>query len=127
MYALSPGLISIFTDDAEVIRWGILRAKMIFSTYFLLGIMDFASGALRGLGCSLPPALATILGTCGARVLWAKLVFPRYGTMESLLMCYPVSWILVAVINLVMLYLICRSLVRVKKDRFYKLFLGNKK
>ncbi|MBR7108004.1 MAG: MATE family efflux transporter [Lentisphaeria bacterium] len=127
LYALSPGLISIFTDDTEVIRWGILRAKMIFSTYFLLGIMDFASGALRGLGCSLPPALATILGTCGARVLWAKLVFPRYGTMESLLMCYPVSWILVAVINLVMLYLICRSLVRVKKDRFYKVFLDNKK
>ena len=126
LYWFSPQLISIFTNDPEVIRWGLIRCRSIFTIYFLLGIMDFASGALRGLGCSLPPAVATILGTCGARVLWAKLVFPRYGTMESLLLCYPVSWILVAAINLFMLYCICRDLRRKKISKFSSLLMGNK-
>ena len=88
--------------------------------------MDFASGALRGLGCSLPPAVATIIGTCGARVLWAKLVFPRYGTMESLLFCYPVSWILVAAINIFMLYSICKDLRRKKLGKFSSMLMGKK-
>ena len=111
LYWFSPQLIGIFSVDPEVIRWGVVRARSIFTIYFLLGIMDFASGALRGLGCSLLPAIATILGTCGARVLWVKLVFPHYRTMESLLLCYPVSWITVAVVNVVLLILICRALV----------------
>lgn len=124
LYLLSPMLISIFTDDPEVIRWGVERSHSIFSVYFLLGIMDFASGALRGLGCSLPPAVATILGTCGARVLWAKLVFPKYGTLESLLLCYPVSWIFVAIINIAMLYCICRDLHRGKLGRWSAILMG---
>ena len=111
LYWFSPQLIGIFSTDPDVIHWGLVRAKSIFTVYFLLGIMDFASGALRGLGCSLLPAIATILGTCGARVLWVKLVFPHYRTMESLLLCYPVSWITVAVVNIVLLILICRALV----------------
>ena len=118
LYLFSPQLIGIFSDDPEVIRWGILRARSIFTVYFLLGIMDFASGALRGLGCSLPPAIATILGTCGVRILWAKYVFPLYGSMESLLLCYPVSWTLVAFINLLILYHICRRLRNNKTSRW---------
>ena len=111
LYWFSPQLISIFSSDPEVIHWGIVRSKSIFTIYFLLGIMDFASGALRGLGCSLLPAIATILGTCGARIMWVKTVFPHYRTMESLLLCYPVSWITVAIVNITLLYLICRALV----------------
>lgn len=111
LYLFSPQLISIFTDDPEVIRWGIIRARSIFTIYFLLGAMDFASGALRGLGCSLLPAVATILGTCGARIMWVKYVFPNYRTMESLMLCYPVSWITVAIVNFALLYVICRALI----------------
>ena len=110
LYWFAPQLIGIFSTDPDVIHWGLLRAKSIFTIYFILGIMDFASGALRGLGCSLLPAIATILGTCGARVLWVKLVFPHYRTMESLLLCYPVSWITVATVNIVLLVLICKAL-----------------
>ena len=80
--------------------------------------MDFISGALRGLGCSLPPALSTILGTCGARVLWAKYVFPCYGTMESLLLCYPVSWLVVTICNLFILIYICRCLLKKRPCRW---------
>ena len=126
LYWFSPELISIFTNDPEVIRWGLIRCRSIFTIYFLLGFMDFASGALRGLGCSLPPAVATILGTCGARVLWAKLVFPRYGTMESLLLCYPVSWILVAAINIAMLYCICNDLRQKKFGKLSSILMGKK-
>ena len=124
LYIIAPAMIGIFTSDPDVIYWGVVRSHSIFSVYFLLGIMDCASGALRGLGCSLPSAVATILGTCGARVLWAKLVFPLYGSMESLLLCYPVSWLLVASINISMLYCICRDLKRGKLGKWSTILLG---
>ena len=65
-----------------------------------------------------------ILGTCGARVLGAKLVFPKYGTLQSLLLCYPVSWIFVAIINISMLYCICRDLHRGKLGRWSSILMG---
>ena len=126
LYWFAPELMRIFTSDQEVIRWGLIRCRSIFTIYFLLGFMDFSSGALRGLGCSLPPAVATIIGTCGARVLWAKLVFPHYGTMESLLLCYPVSWTLVAVINIFMLYCICKDLRSKNFGKFSSMLMGKK-
>ena len=118
LLALAKPLITIFSDNPDVIYFGVLRSRIIFSTYCIIGIMDFSSGALRGLGNSLLPAVATILGTCGLRVLWVKTVFPKYNTMESLMLCYPVSWTLVAVINLTVLYFMCRSLIKKRKSRW---------
>ena len=126
-YLFSPQLVSIFTDDPEVIYWGVLRSKWIFSVYFLLGFMDCASGALRGLGCSLAPAVITILATCGVRVLWARLVFPVYGSLESLLLCYPVSWTFAAVLNIALLVYICRALLKLNRGKWINLLFGNKK
>jgi len=109
-YYFSPQLIGIFNTDPEVIKFGVMRAREMFTLYFLLAFMDTSSGALRGLGSSLLPALSTLLGTCGLRILWVKYVFPHYHSMEGLLLTYPLSWLLVAVVNIVFLCYICKHL-----------------
>ena len=108
-YLASEPLLGIFTGDREIIYWGTMRAKSLFTIYFLLAFVDVSSGALRGLGNSLAPAISTFLGTCILRVWWVQSLFPHYKTLDSLLFCYPVSWGLVALINYFLFIWLCRK------------------
>ena len=110
-YLASPYLIGIFSSDPEVIKYGVIRAGAMFTVYFLLSFMDISSGVIRGLGNSLYPAISTLAGTCGLRILWTKFVFPHIGTMNSVLIVYPLSWTLVAVCNMIVLVIMCRKML----------------
>ena len=63
------------------------------------------SGALRGYGFSLVPAIVAIFGICGVRVGWVYTVFAQTQTFRTLLIAYPVSWAVTAA-ALVVVYLI---------------------
>lgn len=54
---------------------------------------EVMSGYLRGFGLSLAPALLTMAGVCGVRIMWVRLVFPRYSTFQTIMMAYPISLI----------------------------------
>ena len=64
--------------------------------------MDNLSGAMRGLGKSLIPALITLFGVCGTRITWVFTGFQIYHTFFSLMMVFPVSWGISAVIITIM-------------------------
>lgn len=111
-FALGRPLLSIFSTDPEVIQWGILRMEVLFTTYFLCGIMDVVSGALRGLGHSIGPAVVTLLGVCVLRVIWVFFIFPLNRSMANLMLSYPVSWTITAAVNGAYLFWICRKMSR---------------
>jgi len=88
-------LLSIYiTDSAEAIAWGMVRLNIICSTYFLCGLMDVSTGALRGMGASISPMIISVLGVCGIRIGWVMTIFEidRYHTPQSLYYSYIVSW-----------------------------------
>ena len=105
-------LLAVYNSDPQVILWGMLRTKILFTTYFLCAVMDVISGALRGLGHSLMPAVVTLIGVCVLRVLWVCFIFPLDPTMENLMLSYPVTWIITSLANGAYLYRICRKLFR---------------
>ncbi|MBO5761446.1 MAG: MATE family efflux transporter [Lentisphaeria bacterium] len=112
-------LLAIYNPEPEVIKWGLLRMKMVFSLYFLCALMDIISGSLRGLGHSLKPAIVIVFGVCVFRIVWIFTVFRKSPTLETLFTAYPVSWLLICIINGVMLYIICRRmLIRASKRQF---------
>ncbi len=114
-------LLAIYTPDPEAVKWGFIRVKMIFALYIMCGIMDVISGALRGLGHSLKPAIVIVFWVCIFRIIWIFTVFPLKPTLETLLLVYPVSWIMVCLFNGVMLYIVCRKmLVNASKRLFDK-------
>jgi Na+-driven multidrug efflux pump len=121
MSIFAPQMVRIFSSDPEVIAFGVMRAHEMFPLYFILGFMDSSTGALRGLGNSLLPAISVLLGTCGLRILWVKYVFPHFGSMESLLMVYPVSWGVVALLNMALLFVLCYKLVTPRRDRWVRI------
>jgi len=94
-YAFGPALLSLYiTDSQEAIGYGMLRLSLICLTYFICGLMDVSTGALRGLGESFIPMVISVLGVCGIRIGWIYTIFqiPQFHTPQSLYISYPVSW-----------------------------------
>lgn len=94
-YVFARPLLSLYiTDSEEAIGFGISRMTYIVLLYFLCGLMDVMTGALRGLGVSVEPLVITVLGVCGVRIAWIYTVFPMpaYHTLGFLFLSYPVSW-----------------------------------
>ena len=93
MYAFGPQLLGIYiTDSAQAIEYGLVRLSYICAVYFLCGLMDVSTGALRGMGSSLVPMMISVLGVCGIRLLWIATVFRTYHTTDCLYLSYGVSW-----------------------------------
>ena len=102
-YSFGPQLLSIYiTDSAEAISSGVLRLGIVCLFYFLCGLMDVSTGALRGMGASLEPMIISILGICVLRVGWISTIFqiPAFHTPQCLYLSYPISWILTFVAQL---------------------------
>ena len=93
-------LIALFNNDPEVIRLGMVRMKFIFMSYIFSTIYDCMSGYMRGFGISLTPALLTIFGVCGTRLIWIYTVFPASQTFETIMQVYPIS----LAINMVLIF-----------------------
>ena len=111
-YLFGVPLLKIYNPDPEVIKWGLIRLKILMTTYFLCGFMDVISGSLRGLGHSVKPTVVTLLGVCFFRIGWVFWIFPLSPTMENLMISYPVSWSLVSAVNGTILFVVCRKMFR---------------
>lgn len=114
-YSLGPTLLSIYiTDSAEAITYGMIRMSFICVPYFLCGLMDVSTGALRGLGASVSPMIISVLGICGLRIGWIATVFqiPQFHTPHCLYFSYIVSWVVTFLCQLVAFLLLCRRRVR---------------
>ncbi len=97
----ADNFVSIYTSENEAISVGVDRLMIIVSTYFLCGVMEISSGALRGLGHSLLPMITTTLGACGFRILWVYTVFAQFKSLDVLFLSYPISWIMVLAANFI--------------------------
>ena len=96
-------LLSFFNRDPQVIAIGYTRLVMIFTAYIFSMLYEVMSGYLRGFGISLVPAILTTVGVCGIRIAWVYTVFPKDRTFKTLLMAYPASLSVTAVLILIAL------------------------
>ena len=105
-------LLSLFSADPAVIAAGMERQIIVCAPYFLCGMMDVMTGALRGIGYSLLPMIVSILGACAFRLFWVFTIFAAYPTLPCLMFSYPVSWLLTfSVLLVIFLVLWNRSFV----------------
>ncbi len=87
-------LLRLFTDDPESIAQGLYRVRLVCGFYCLCGIMDCLAYSIRGMGYAMLPAVVSMIGGCGIRVLWVMTIFslPAFHSVFWLYMTYPVSW-----------------------------------
>lgn len=108
-------LLSIYSKDPEVIRYGIIRMKVIFTTYFLCGVMDVMVGILRGMGYSIMPTIVSLLGACVFRVIWIFTVFRVSMSLETLYISYPISWLLTFAAHMVCFWICYKKKIKMVK------------
>ena len=101
-------LLGLFTTEPEVIEYGAVRIKILMYSELINVAMDNLSGAMRGLGKSLIPAIVSFFGVCGTRITWVFTGFKIYHSWTSLMLLFPVSWAISTVV-LVILYIRLRN------------------
>lgn len=107
-------LLSLYTSQAAAIEYGLIRMKIIFSTYFMCGIMEVLVGCLRGMGRSILPMIVSLLGACGLRVVWVFTLFKAYPQLETIYISYPVSWIITAFVHFICLLIVMKKINQVQ-------------
>lgn len=115
-------LLSIYiTDSVDAIDYGLIRLTYISLPYFICGLMDVSTGALRGLGSSFVPMVISVLGVCGIRIIWIYTIFqvPQYHTPECLFLSYIISWTATFLIQAMAFIIVYR-----KKSRADNLWLA---
>lgn len=91
-------VLSMFNEDPEVIRLGVIRLWYIVAPEMINVAMEGLSGALRGYGISLTPAIITLICVCGVRVAWVFTAFAKIPTYATLMAVYPISWLITTII-----------------------------
>ena len=111
-HLLGNHLLHIYSDDLEVISFGMQRLSVISVTYCLCGMMDVLAGTIRGMGYSMLPMIVSLIGACVFRIIWIFTVFRVQHTLFILYASYPISWILT-----ILAHFVCYLIVRKKVFR----------
>ena len=109
MYIFAPDILNLFMKDTEIINLGVKYLRMLVPTLILYVGFEVISGSLRGIGDAIIPSLLSLFGICCIRVLWIRIVFSNNPTMENVVYCYPVTWIITTIL-FVMYYLIFKPI-----------------
>ena len=68
-------LLSLYTDNSEVVKWAVYRMLFMLPAYPFCGIMDATSASLRAMGRSVNAMINALVGACAFRIIWVKLIF----------------------------------------------------
>lgn len=96
VFVLSLGrlLLSIFTDDPDVIEIGYNSMMCVIApTYIAYNLIEVITGALRGMGDSIKPLVIAAFTICALRIVWMLTAVPATGSLKVLTFCFPLSWI----------------------------------
>lgn len=91
-------ILGIYTDDPEVVAVGsfIMLSIMPFNIIFMP--IEVFAGTMRGVGYSIVPTVITGSCVCLFRIVWLATVVRRWHTLRMLTLCYPISWVIAAVV-----------------------------
>lgn len=109
-------LLRLYTDEPEVIKYGVERLGVVSATYFLCGIMDTMVGGLRGMGYSITPMIISLTAVCILRMIWIATIFQSIHTPVILYLSYPVSWTVAAIGNYVNYLYAMKKLDKMKAE-----------
>ena len=119
VYSMGGTLLTIYSADPSVIKWGVIRLSLVCAPYFICGVMDTMVGMMRGLGYSIAPMIVSMVGVVGVRLGWIYTIFanaaatqPAEAALSSLYWSYPVSWLITATVHMACFVVAYRKIMR---------------
>lgn len=107
----SEFFLQFFTDRPQVIAYGADRMRYVCIMYFLCGLMEVGTGALRGMGVAFRSMFNCLVGACGIRLIMTIIGAPYRNAedLHILFVSYPISWIITAIAQGVFYFAILKS------------------
>lgn len=93
LYTYAPQLISIFSTESEVIRYGTIAMRLIIPFYAILPIHQVLMGTMRGAGKTMVSMVISVGNMCVLRMIYINLLVPFFPSYEAVMLCYPITWI----------------------------------
>lgn len=93
--------LSLFTGEPAVIEAGMKRLSIMAASYCVSAFMDCTIAAARGIGKTVVPTVAVIMGSCVFRIIWIYTVFAYFRTIPSLYLLYVFSWLGTAIFEII--------------------------
>lgn len=115
---LAPQLFSLFSKDPEVISFGASIVHITFPFYFVYVFLQVFGDALRSLSHSFAVMLTVLLNIGLLRVVLMYVLLHVFGTVEALVVVYPITWFTAAV-SMAVLY-IAKTKTLKKGELFYE-------
>lgn len=98
LLAFQDPIMHLFTGDETVIAYGKICMLYFCPFYWMLGILQGLAGTVRGTGKSVPPMVVLLISLCLFRIVWIQFALPLFAGIEGVLLVYPVSWAVGAVL-----------------------------
>ena len=97
-YSVRRSIYHLFTTDQTVVKIGVHMIRFLIPSYALYVVIGILSGALRGAGRVLIPMILTCGGVCMIRIIWLFAFVKSHPGINSIMLSYPVSWVITAVL-----------------------------
>ena len=99
--AAAPMLATLFTNDPEVIAYGVRFIRLMMPFYVAISFNQILSNALRGAGNSVVPMILMMSSFIVFRQIYLFAISHIYNTITSVALGYPFGWILCSVLLLI--------------------------
>ncbi len=86
--------LSMFTAQPQVIQNGMIRLAYVTRWLFLNGLLECFVSSIRGMGVSFLPTAVTLTGIAGFRLLYIAFWFQAHPDLQTLYLCFPLSWLI---------------------------------
>lgn len=100
LYFICPWVISLFNDDPEVVRYGVLQMRTECFFFFALALAHGISAVMRGAGRAKMPMFTMLACWCILRVTYITIAVQYYPTIQTIFWAYPLTWCVSCVIFL---------------------------
>lgn len=110
-------LLTIFNSDPKVVEIGYVRLVVVLFAYIFSILYENMAGYLRGFGISMAPAILTIIGVCVVRIAWVCIEFPIHHTFRTIMMAFPVSLSITALLMAALLMILKPSKIEERRGK----------
>lgn len=93
LYLFSENILMIFSDQADVIKYGKITMNILLPYYGTMAIHNILMGSFRGAGKTMISMLIGVGNMCILRMIYINLVVPFFPSYEAVMWCYPITWI----------------------------------
>lgn len=98
MFIFAPFFVSFFSDDPEVIAFGVKQAHVECLFYCLLSYNHTMAGVLRGAGKTKVPMAVMLICWCLIRITYITIAVRLVPVITTIFIAYPLTWSLSAIL-----------------------------